>query len=101
MLVCSKHCVQKSNNVAWKKRVDKGYDQLQKKIGIPSFHKTIDITQIHVQKPQTIDYFSFKSKGYNMRLQIVVDYHKKIQDIFMEMPDSMNDAKIFQISGLY
>jgi hypothetical protein len=34
--------------------------------GIPSFHKTIDITQIHVQKPQTIDYFFFKSKGYNM-----------------------------------
>jgi len=68
--------------------------------GIPSFHKTIDITQIHVQKPQTIDYFSFKSKGYNMQLQIVVDYHKKIQDIFVEMPHSMNDAQ-FQISNLY
>jgi len=36
-----------------------------------------------------------------MQLQIVVDYHKKIQDIFMEMFDSMNDAKIFRISGLY
>jgi hypothetical protein len=60
--------------------------------GIPSFHKTIDITKIHVQKPQTIDYFSFKSKGYNMQLQIIVDYHKKIKDIFVEMPDSMNNA---------
>jgi hypothetical protein len=60
--------------------------------GIPSFHKTIDITQIHVQKPQTVDYFSFKSRGYNMQLQIVVDYHNKIQDIFVKMPNSMNDA---------
>ncbi len=28
--VCSKHCVQKSNNVAWRKRVGKGYGQVQK-----------------------------------------------------------------------
>jgi hypothetical protein len=74
--------------------------KFKKKFGIPSFHKSIDITQIHVQKPQTIDYFSFKSKGYNMQLQIVVDYHKKIQDIFVEMLDSMNDAQ-FRISNLY
>jgi len=69
--------------------------KFKKKFSIPSFHKTIDITQIHVQKPQIIDYFSFKSKGYNMQLQTVVDYHKKIQDIFVEMPNSMNDAQIF------
>jgi hypothetical protein len=31
-----------------------------------------------------------------MQLQIVVDYHKKIQDIFMEMLDSMNDARSFE-----
>jgi hypothetical protein len=29
-----------------------------------------------------------------MQLQIIVDYHKKIQDIFAKMLDSINDAQI-------
>jgi hypothetical protein len=37
--------------------------------GLPFIHGAIDVTQIHIQKPQSAfngDYFSFKSKVYNM-----------------------------------
>jgi len=39
--------------------------------GLPYVHGAIDVTQIYIQKPHNAfigDYFSFKSKGYNMQL---------------------------------
>jgi hypothetical protein len=72
--------------------------------GSPSIHGTIDVTQIHVLKSQgqsIANYFSFKSKGYNMQLQAIGDYHKKIGDIFVGMLGSMNITQILQISNLH
>jgi hypothetical protein len=72
--------------------------------GLPSIHGTIDVTQIHVLKFQgqsIVNYISFKSKGYNMQLQVIGDYHKKIGDIFVGMLRSMNNTQILQISNLY
>lgn len=69
----------------------------------PSIHNVIDMTQIHIQKPKGTsigDFFFFKSKSYNMQLQ-VVDNQKKFIDIFVGMPDSMNDGHILKISSLY
>jgi hypothetical protein len=43
--------------------------------------------KFHIQKPQGAfarDYFFFKSKVYNMQLEVVVDYHKKILDSFVD-----------------
>ncbi len=74
--------------------------------GLPWVHGAIDVTQLHVFKSQgqgqsIVNYFSFKSKGYNMQLQVISDYHKKIQDIFVGMLGSMNNTQILQISNLY
>jgi hypothetical protein len=44
--------------------------------GLPSIHSTIDIIHIHIQKPNgpfTRDYYSFKSKTFNMHLHTIVD----------------------------
>jgi hypothetical protein len=46
------------------------------------------------------DYFSLKSKFYNMQLQ-VVDYQKKFTYVFVGIPNSMNDACILPTSSLY
>ncbi len=63
--------------------------------GSPSIHSTIDVTQIHLLKSQgqsIVNYFSFNSKGYNMQLQAIGDYHNKIGDIFVGMLGSMNNT---------
>ncbi len=72
--------------------------------GRPSIHGAIDMTQIHIQKLKGTligDFFSFKSKSYNMQLQVVVHNQKKFTDIFVGMPNSMNDVCILRISSLY
>ncbi len=71
--------------------------------GLPSIHGVIDMTQIHIQKPKGTcvgDFSFFKSKSYNMQLQ-VVDNQKKFTDIFVGLPNSMNDGHILRISSLY
>jgi hypothetical protein len=72
--------------------------------GRPSIHGVIDMTQICIQKLKGTligDFFFFKSKSYNMQLQVVVDNQKKFTNIFVGMPNSMKDAHILRISSLY
>jgi hypothetical protein len=44
--------------------------KIKESYGLPLIHDTIDATQIHLQKPKgeifVVDYYSFKSKGYNI-----------------------------------
>ncbi len=72
--------------------------------GLPRVNGVIDITQIHIQKPRgpfVGDYFSFKSKGFNMHLEVVIDHWKQFRNIFVGMPSSMNKTHILQLSSLY
>jgi hypothetical protein len=54
----------------------------------------IDCTHIHIAKlvegPE--DYFNFKSGGYTLNCQVVVDNRKWFLDLYLEMPGSTNDA---------
>jgi hypothetical protein len=72
--------------------------------GLPHVNGVIDITQIHIQKPRGSfvgDYFSFKSKGFNMHLEVVVYHWKQFRNIFVGMFGLMNDTHILWISSLY
>ncbi len=72
--------------------------------GLPHVNGVIAITQIHNQKPRGLfarDYFSFKSKGFNMHLEVVVDHWKQFRNIFVGMLGSINDTHILRISSLY
>jgi hypothetical protein len=69
--------------------------------GLPFIHGAIDVIHIHESKGTFVkDYFSFKSKFYNMQLQIV-DCQNKFTYVFVGIPSSMNDICILQNSSLY
>ncbi len=46
---------------------------------LPRIQRAIDVVQIHIQTSKvlafTVDYYSFKSKAYNMQLQVIIDYN--------------------------
>ncbi len=76
----------------------------KKNWGLPSIHGTIDIIHIHIQKPNgpfARDYYSFKSKTFNMHLQTMVGHWGQFKDVFVGMPSLMNDAHNLGISNLY
>lgn len=74
-------------------------------LGLPRIQRTIDTTEIHIQKPKSnviiANYYSLKSKGYSLQFQMIVDHKKRFIDIFVEMPRSMNDAKMLCLSSIY
>ena len=59
----------------------------------------IDCTHIDIAKsvvgPE--DYFYFKSGGYTLNCQAIVD----LLDLFLGMPSSTNDIRVLQHSSLY
>ena len=63
----------------------------------------IDGTHFHIRKPNHSpeDYFYFKSGGYTMQCQAVVDRSKKFIDISVGMPSSTNDSRQLRRSMLY
>jgi hypothetical protein len=74
-------------------------------LGPPRIQRAIDATQIHVQKPKSnvliTNYYSFKSKGYNLQFQVIVDHKKRFIDIFVGMSRSMNDVRMLCLSSIY
>jgi hypothetical protein len=52
-----------------------------KKIGMPSTYGATNVMQIHVQKLKAnvfaTNYYSFKSKGYNIQMQAIMDHWKR------------------------
>jgi hypothetical protein len=63
----------------------------------------IDCIHIHVAKPVEgpEDYFYFKSRGYTLNCQVVVDSRKRFLDLYLGMPGSTNDARVLRQSTLY
>jgi hypothetical protein len=65
----------------------------------------IDVNQIHIQKPRgdIVGYYFFfqiQSLQHEMKWTILVDYYMNIQEVFIGMLDSMNDACILCIKRL-
>ena len=71
--------------------------------GLPAVSGAIDGTHIHISKPRVgpEDYFYFKTHGYTLNCQAVVDSRKVFLDLFLGMPGSTNDARMLRRSSLY
>ena len=71
--------------------------------GLPAVVGAIDGTHISTSKPQhvPVDYFYFKSGGYTLNCQAVVDSEKRFLDLYLGMPGSTNDSRVLRCSSLY
>ena len=71
--------------------------------GLPGVVGAIDGTHVSISKPRygSADYFYFKSGGYTLNCQAVVDSNKRFLDLFLGMPGSTNDARVLHRSSLY
>lgn len=58
---------------------------------------------VSISKPRhvRVDYYYFKSGGYTLNCQAVVDSDKRFIDLFIGMPGSTNDARMLRRSSLY
>jgi hypothetical protein len=70
---------------------------------LPGVVGAIDATHISILKPKygALDYYYFKSGGYTINCQAVVDSSKRFLDLYLGMPSSTNDARILRRSSLY
>lgn len=69
--------------------------------GLPAVVGAIDGTHISISKPQIgpADYYYFKSGGYTMNCQAVVDSDKRFLDLFLGMSGSTNDSRMLGMPG--
>ena len=63
----------------------------------------MDGTHISISKPRESPtaYFYFKSRGYSLNCQTVVDSNKRFLDLFFGMLGSTNDLRVLRRSTLY
>jgi hypothetical protein len=63
----------------------------------------IDGTHIHIKKPYVgpEDYYYFKTSGYSIQVQAVVDRWKRFLDLAVGMPGSTHDSRVLRRSALY
>jgi hypothetical protein len=56
-------------------------------------HGAIDCTHIHILKPIVFleDYYYFKSGGYSIVAQAVVDSRKQLCNLYVGFPGSVNN----------
>ena len=78
-------------------------NQFREFSGLPGVVGAIDGTHFHIRKPNHSpeDYFYFKSGGYTMQCQAVVDRSRKFIDLSVGMPGSTNDARQLRRRMLY
>ena len=71
--------------------------------GLPAVVGAIDRTHIHIRKPYVgpEDYFYFKTSGYTIQMQAVVDRSKRFLDLSVGMLGSTHDSRVLRRSALY
>ena len=71
--------------------------------GLPGVIGAIDGTHFSISKPSHFaeDYYYFKSNGYSIVCQAVVDRDKRFLDLFVGLPRSVNDSRVLRQSGLF
>jgi hypothetical protein len=70
---------------------------------LPAVVGAIDCIHIHIAKPTvgSEDYYHFKSGGYTLNFQAVVDSRKRFLDLYLGMPGSTHDVRVLRRSSLY
>ena len=71
--------------------------------GLPAVVGSIDGTHIAISKLKHVpaDYYYFKSGGYTLNCEAVVDSDKRFLDLYLGMPGSTNDSCMLRRSSLY
>jgi hypothetical protein len=71
--------------------------------GLPSVQGAIDCTHFVISKPPVFpeDYYYFKTSGYSIVAQAVVDQKKRFTDVYVGLPGSMNDQHVLGRSSLF
>lgn len=71
--------------------------------GLPGVVGAIDGMHVAISKPPLgpADYYYFKSGGYTLNCQAVVDSDKRFLDLYLGMPGSTNDSRMLRRSSLY
>jgi hypothetical protein len=71
--------------------------------GMPLVHGAIDCTHISIAKPGLFseDYYYFKTGGYSIVCQAVVDCKKLFTNLFIGLPGSINDTRVLHRSALW
>jgi hypothetical protein len=84
-------------------RLQQTQHDFQQLCGLPAVVGAIDGTHITISKPKygAEDYYYFKSGGYTLNCQAVVDSNKRFLDLYVGMPGSTNDARVLRRSSLY
>jgi hypothetical protein len=84
-------------------RLIQGMSDFQDWCGLPGVVGAIAGTHFQIKKPSigAEDYYYFKSGGFSMQCQAVVDRHKRFVDLSVGMPGSTNDMRVLRRSSLY
>lgn len=71
--------------------------------GLPTVVGAIDGMQVSIAKPDfgAADYYYFKTGGYSMNCQAVVDSEKRFLDLYVGMHGSTNDCRMLRRSSLH
>jgi hypothetical protein len=98
--------VETSNQMVWGDWFRWSYGHIQRTFWIAVVHSAIHATLIHLQKPRgeifvVDDYYSFKSKGYNIQMQGMVNHHRRFRDIFVSILGLVNNTWVLLISSMY
>jgi len=70
---------------------------------LPAVIGAIDGMHVAIAKPDycPADYYYFKSGGYSMNCQAVVDADKRFIDLYIGMPGSTNDSRMLRRSTMH
>lgn len=70
---------------------------------MPGVVGTIDGMHVTISKPQYVPakYYYFKSDGYTLHCQTIVNSDKRFLDLYLRMLDSTNDSRMLRRSFLY
>jgi len=71
--------------------------------GLPIVIGAIDSTHFEIAKPcfGSTDYFYFKSVGYSLNCQAIVDSQKRFLDFYTGMPGLTNDRRMLKRFNLF
>jgi hypothetical protein len=96
-------CLRHEINWPTGERLHQIQHEFQELCGLLAIVGAIDGMHISISKPRhgAQDYYYFKSGGYTLNCQAVVDNNKRFLDLYVGMPGSTNDARVLRRSSLY
>lgn len=84
-------------------RLQETQEKFQNLCYLPAVVGAIDGMHVSISKPEfgAVYYFYFKSGGYTINCQAVVDSEKRFLDLYVGMPGSTNDSRMLRRSSLH